>query len=287
MLARMSEYDPETRRHLDGVGTDHAIDVDGGGAGADDDDTEKALEPRENAVELVALQTELEEAGLLEPPPDRLLLAHEAATKHLQIVDLLQTLAESQPVEFDARSRELAYLSSVLIAGISVGGAALSPVEARSAALATCNLGLETLSSAGERIRIDREPGLVRLFLVGRSVLSTLPESVVEAFVRRLERLKKARAEPLHEWLVEQAEVSVADLREAVENADFEAAREAMLALCFVFEPRACRAIAPLLDELPRFGTTDSAGAVWIDSLASLSRAVALLRRISGKRGPR
>ncbi|HEY6453856.1 MAG TPA: transcriptional regulator [Steroidobacteraceae bacterium] len=47
-------------------------------------------------------------------------------------------------------------------------------------------------------------------------------------------------------------------------------ARDAALALCFVFEPRTCRAVVPLLDELPRLPTTEGKAARWIDSLASL-----------------
>ena len=99
-----------------------------------------------------------------------------------------------------------------------------------------------------------------------------------------LNALRKANSEPLHEWLVEQAEVSVADLNEAVRNRVFAAAREATLALCFVFEPHTCRAVVPLLDELPRLGTTDGKGAMWIDSMAAMASAAKLLRDITAKR---
>ena len=150
--------------------------------------------------------------------------------------------------------------------------------------LATCNLGLETLQSRGEQVIIDGEPGLVRLFLVGFSVLGTLPGRVAEAFVRRLKILRKARTGALHEWLVEQAEGLVADLHEAVRQEDFVAAREATMALGFVFEPRTCRAIVPLLDELPRLGTADSKAPTWIDSLTALAAAADLLRGIGAKR---
>lgn len=280
-LAAMSQYDPETRRHLDGLIHELRVDPDDHGAdgGAENHDGRASTE---NLSELASLQAALEQAGLLEPPGSRRLLSHEGGTRHLPVVTLLQALAEENAMEFDARARELAYLSSVLLAGISAGGAALTAVEAHSAALATCNLGFEALSKAGERVRIDREPGLVRLFLVGHGALSTLPNSALEAFVQRLEQLKKASSEPLHEWLLEQAEDSVADLREAVGKADYEAAREAAMALCFVFEPRACRAVVPLFDELPRLGSVGSAALTWIDSLAALSRALGLLRGIEG-----
>ena len=298
-LAALSEYDLETRRHLAGLAKDFAKDwADGLADDPGDGDTVSAhvppsgtdgtrsAIPAADVGDLGALQTALEKAGLLEPPPERLLLAHEATSKELAVVKVLRALAEDDSAEFDARGQELAYLSSVLIAGIAVDGTALTPAQARSAALATCNLGLETLSSHGEQARIDREPGLIRLFLVGFGVLSTLPGRVAASFVRCLEKLRKAGAssDPLHEWLVEQAEVSVADLKEAVGKSDFEAAREATMALCFVFEPRACRAVVPLLDELPRLGKVGGEAATWIDSLEAIENAAELLRGIDAKR---
>jgi hypothetical protein len=281
-LAALSEYDLETRRHLAGLVDDEVDD------GVDEvDDSADPFEPAAAAAEvghLAALQTALEKAGLLEPPPERLLLAHEATSKDLAVVKLLRALAESGSTEVDARGRELAYLGSVLIAGIAVDGEVLTPAQARSAVLATCNLGLETLSSHGEPVRIDCEPGLIRLFLVGFAVLSTLPGRVAASFVRCLEKLKKASTGTLHEWLVEQAEVSVADLNEAVGKGDFEAAREATMALCFVFETRRCQAVVPLLDELPRLGKLEGGAATWIDSLGAIERAATLLRGIGAKR---
>ncbi len=284
-LAALSEYDLETRRHLAGLARD--LPEDAGSIGSVEEG--EAGEGRKPAMDspdsdpLAALQTALEEAGLLEPPPARRLLAHDATSRALPIVRLLERLAETHAMEFDARGQELAYLSSVLVAGIAIDGAALSPTEARTAALATCNLGLETLTSRGERVRIDREPGLVRLFLVGLSILCALPDRVVESFAQRLQTLKEASPEPLHEWLVDQAEMSVADLGDAVARGDFEAAREATLALCFVFEPRACRAVVPLLDELPRMGTGEDGVAMWIDSVTAIARAAELLRGIAAK----
>jgi hypothetical protein len=269
-LAVLSDYDQETRRHLAGLA-----------AATDSGPSPAAPEP--DIVHLAALHTALEAAGLLEPPTERLLLAHEAASRQLPIVRLLQALAEDDTAQFDARGRELAYLGGVLIAGIAVDGSTLSASDARDAALATCNLGLETLRSHGERVRIDREPGLLRLFLVGFSVLSVLPAKVAQSFVRSLKTLRKANPEPLHEWLVEQAEVLVADLNEAVRKGDFAAAREAATALGFVFEPRACRAVVPLLDELPRLGAAHGNAATWIASLTAMASAVRRLRAITAK----
>jgi hypothetical protein len=113
--------------------------------------------------------------------------------------------------------------------------------------------------------------------------LGTLPEKVARSFVECLKLLRKPSSEPLHEWLVEQAEVSVADLDNAVSKGDFEAAREAAMALCFVFEPRTCRAIVPLLDELPRLSAVEGKTATWIDSLDAFGSAADLLRRLAAK----
>lgn len=285
-LASLSEYDLETRRHLAGLAADNAS-MHVRPADTDPPDEEQPATQAPDAARLAELHAVLEDAGLLEPPPERLLLTHEPTSRQLPIVRLLQELAEKDAVQFDTRGRELAYLSSVLIAGIAVDGTALSPAQSRNAALATCNLGLEMLQSQGERVSIDREPGLVRLFLVGLSALSALPGKVAESFAHRLKNLRKASAAPLHEWLVEQAEVCVADLNEAVGKGDFEAAREAVMALCFVFEPRTCQPLVPLLDELPRLGAVDGTATRWIDSLAAMTSAAQLLRAIAAKRQPR
>ena len=296
----MSEYDHETRRYLDGLAAEMGGDSDSGTSGERDHaaarvgglDTDSMgrnergsgpTAPGTDSGSLTELKVALEEAGLLDQRPERLLLAHETPSKPLPIVTVLKALSESNAAEFDARSRELAYLASVLIAGIAGETATLSPIEARSAALSTCNLGLETLRSRGEQVRIDHEPGLVRLFLVGFSVLSTLPGRVADSFAQCLEKLKQASSEPLHEWLVEQAEVFVADLREAVEKGAFEDARETAIALGFVFEPRVCRALVPLLDELPRLDPGNGGAVTWIDSIAAIESAAELLRGIAAK----
>ncbi len=287
-LVELREYDLETRRHLDGLAGELPGEIDRGAP--DDSDNVQApglVSDPDIEVGLAALHTALEQAGLLDPPSEKLLLAHETTSKPLPVVTLLHSLAEKVPAELDARGRELAYLSSVLIAGVAVDGAALSPSEARSAALATCNLGLEILRSYGEQVRIDREPGLVRLFLAGFNALGSLPDRVEDTFVQCLKRLKKASSDPLHEWLVEQAQVSVADLGDAIAKEDFEAAREAALALCFVFDPRACKAVLPLIDELPRLGRRDGGTPAWIDSMAAMASVAELLRAIDSRRRSR
>jgi hypothetical protein len=59
------------------------------------------------------------------------------------------------------------------------------------------------------------------------------------------------------------------------------------MALGFVFEPRSCRAVAPLLDALPRLVTADGGAGRWIDSLAAIASAARLLRDIAARRRSR
>ncbi|HEX3836012.1 MAG TPA: DUF6178 family protein [Steroidobacteraceae bacterium] len=156
-LSAACGYDLETQHYLTGL--------------ADGDPQVDAPE----VTHLATLHTALEDVGLLEPRADRVLLRHEASSRQLAVVTLLQALAAADAAQFDARAREVAYLGSVLIAGIAIDGHTFSPTQARDAVLATCNLGLEMLSAHGGRVRIEDEPGLVRLFLVGFGKLSACP----------------------------------------------------------------------------------------------------------------
>lgn len=290
-LVSLSEYDLETRRHISGLATTEEAEPQDRPFAHDPAFTE--TEPSENRLTLVhtdhlndpdplhlaALRLSLEAAGLIDRPAKPRLLQHEGAFNQLPIVKLVEQLADEHPMAFDARARELAYLASVLIAGIAVEDRPFVPEEARSAALATCNLGLEVAEARGERVRIEAEPGLVGLFLVGWRALTEVPGRVLNAFTDSLTALRLESLDPLHVWLVEQAEGSVSDLREAISKQDFTAAREAVTVLGFVFDPKVCREIVPLLDELPHLSAGEH-GAQWIDSLQALERVGQLAHRL-------
>jgi hypothetical protein len=162
----------------------------------------------------------------------------------------------------------------------------MSTEDARDAALATCNLGFELAQKRGDDAHLESpEPGLVRLFLVGWRALADLPQLVVEAFTRSFETLAAEAASPDQEWLVAEARIALEDLRSAVTRRDLAAAREAALVMSFFFEPRACRAVVPLLDEIPRVVTTRhgaarGGGPRWIESLADLRGVRELLETI-------
>jgi hypothetical protein len=277
-LLRLAEYDLETRRHLSVIES----------AAAQTGEPQSDL-PASDSYEdgLKALHDELVTAGWIEPPPERLLLKHDARRKPLPVVQLLSELAQRSPEAFDARARELAYLAGVLIAGVAVNGDMLSAEDARCAALATCNLGTEMSKKRGEEVRIDDEPGLVRLFLVGWQGLGQLPARLVETLTRSLARLQAAALRDAERWMLDDAASNLAELRAAVSKREFAVAREAALLLSFVFDRHACRAVVPLLDELPRLQDLEGRDAPrWIESLADLQRIAGYLQRIAKRPRP-
>jgi hypothetical protein len=87
----------------------------------------------------------LQEAGIAEPGTPRLLGAGSPERRRRReplVIAALRELARSSPATFAERSEELAYLSNVLVAGATVAGRRLRPVEAVEHAIDSVSLGL-------------------------------------------------------------------------------------------------------------------------------------------------
>lgn len=290
-LVALRAVDLETRRHLAVI--DQSVPASAPGsppAGAvlrlthaehpDHVDTDRA-----GAAAVEHIRGRLEEAGLLDAPPQQELLTH-CRTRHR--LPLAEAMAHLPGEALDARARELAYLANVLLAGVALNDTAMSAAQARGAALALCNLGFETLVQRQEEPRLgDPEPGLVRLFLAGRVALRDIPVRVVQAFACALERLKAVSLLPAPEWLVAEAQSAFDDLREAVARHDLAAARDALTLMSFFFDTRSCHGAVSLMDEIPRLARSGHAGGkaplVWIESLADLLAVAELLDGIQLK----
>ena len=311
-LLALSRYDLETSRHLTMIaGADERalmvgenLTDDGDedlAAGEQESDPESAGSATE--ADLAALRAEMEAAGLLDPERSTRLLLYtpshhqapgagagqptsdEPAQEQSLLVKRLAQLAGEDPPAFDARSRELAYLANVLITAVALESRQMSAEEAKGAALATCNLGLELIEKRAVDARIDREPGLIRPFLVGWQTLAPIPARVVGGLTRSLSRLQASAMLAGQLWMLDEATSNLMEARAALARRDFAAAREATLLLSFVFEPRACRAVVPLLDELPHLARRQNAAAPqWLGSLAELRRIDGLLRSIGRRR---
>jgi hypothetical protein len=158
-LAGLSAYDEETRRHLAAFEMSH-----------DSEDPAENDEPEQSEAasmeQVDRLRAALEREQLL-IPQDTLLLTDLQSRKHPVLTRLLGELAETDPEAFGRCARELAYLANVLKVGIRVHGALPSDVEARDTACATCDRGLELARERGIEVRIDQEPGLIKVFALG------------------------------------------------------------------------------------------------------------------------
>ena len=106
--------------------------------------TERADEDDREALQTV--NALLEDANLSTARPRALLPgSHDgsARARPARMEVLLREVAGTDEVAFAARSRELAFLANVLVAGCPVQARAFTPQEASEAAIAICNLGLE------------------------------------------------------------------------------------------------------------------------------------------------
>jgi len=157
-LAALSAYDEETRRHLAAHGTSQLEET------ADDESTGS---PSEAATfeDLQQLRVALEREELI--PQNMPLLTDQRARKHRALTLALSELAETDPSAFERCARELAYLANVLKVGVAMNEAQLSDDEARDAAYAACDEGLELARELGLDACTTQEPGLIRLFALG------------------------------------------------------------------------------------------------------------------------
>ena len=97
----------------------------------------------------------LDEEGLSGPgPAPRLLPAGPGkAAGEPFLTSAMRRLAEEDPARFSERTEELAYLTNVLVAGASLRGRRLRPVEAAAAVIAACSAGLQIALEQGPSAR--------------------------------------------------------------------------------------------------------------------------------------
>ncbi|MBC7982554.1 MAG: hypothetical protein H7Y02_01740 [Candidatus Obscuribacterales bacterium] len=288
-ILAMSAYDAQTGRHLAAIGgvagatnpvhampeLDRAVDNDAASPG---DLVAVSSFDREIPVLLSLLQS----AELLEANDAPSLLTSTKDSEEPVLVAQLRRLAGEDIESYQRRTQELAYLATVLIAAISVNSAALSDQDAKDAAFATCCLGFDFAQSHGVG-GLQSEPGLVRLFMLGWRALSLTSQHVVQAF-----ELAFASDATLQSWIREEANVGLRDLCAAIDERRFDDARDAVIFLSIAFDTATCRAIVPLLDELPRYSLLMEGGkrpeeARWIESKKDVDRIRSLLAALSLK----
>ena len=106
---------------------------------------ERALEPSTHATvpeSIDAVVDLLTEAGLV-PERPRALLGSTAPSRLTRMQPLMAHLLDTDHTAYLRRSRELAFLANILMAGCSVQSRPFTAQEASDAAVGICNLGLE------------------------------------------------------------------------------------------------------------------------------------------------
>jgi hypothetical protein len=295
-LLMMSGYDNETRRFLSEIEIEPAdknpIERTNTADRADDVPIESRYEGNElifvspSQDQIKALSLLLENEQIIEPLRVESLPSNNQEEKQPVLAELLNRLEHANLEAFQQRTRELAYLATVLMAGSSLESQPFTADHARDAALATCNLGLEFIQSRQTALKLDMEPGLIRLFLIGWQLLGTLRDHVIDAIQASFIELETTPRLTNSPWLRNEAQIGIRDLQSAVEQHQLADARDAVTFLSIVFNATACRAIAPMLDHLPHFAMiverlSSEKTPRWIQSIADLDQARYLLSKLS------
>jgi Family of unknown function (DUF6178) len=291
-LLMMSFYDNETRRFLGGIENLHTGQHPVEHAAATENVKEE-LQKTQNKTYRMALITPsqdqiralrrlFEEEAIVEPRRLESLPWNTLESRKAVLTDMLNSLEGENQEAFQHRTRELAYLATVLMAGSSLEGQPFTGGDARDAALATCNLGVEYIQSRQTALKFDTEPGLIRFFLIGWQLLDTLRYSVISAMETSLTDLELQHSP----WIRNEAWIGIRDLRNAVKQHQFAEARDAATFLSIIFDATTCRTIAPLMDHLPHFATIEKNSGNksqprWIESIAELDQVNSLRCRLT------
>jgi Family of unknown function (DUF6178) len=121
------------------------------------------------AAQSIAVIDVLREAGIVEPPARALLAGSDPQPWRLASIQAqMAFLFNRDPVAYATRTEEIAFLANTMMAGCSIQGRSLTAEEASNAAVATCNLGLETLAP-GNGFLVEHD--LIGVFQAGWTVL--------------------------------------------------------------------------------------------------------------------
>ncbi|MDH3642957.1 MAG: hypothetical protein OES38_12725, partial [Gammaproteobacteria bacterium] len=222
-------------------------------------------------AELDELERELEAYEVLRSEHVALLTGPEQpeASAVLPVRRALASLADD-PDCLEARSNELAYLSNVVMAQVSLGHTKntqrLTESQAANLVMATCNLGgsyvlwadaREAEENAERSPFVDmltEEPGLVRLFRVGWNLISHLPVQAASRLTRSLSSAEAAERLAAKPWLASEVAALVEDpsLVDVVREGGFDQAKDTLKILGIALEPAAIRALELLIDGAPR-----------------------------------
>jgi hypothetical protein len=243
-------YDALTERSL------RALEAEAPAAGKPADD-EPAMETDVTDADLDALQAALDAADIGPDTRAPRLTGPEPRGADAALRLALAALQQRSPHAFAARMRELAYLSNALVTAVRRNGARFDHESAANAAMATCNLGSEYLAIGSPTDGFDHvlttEPGLVRAFSVGFSLIQRLPIAVAEGVAALFARNDVRDRLAPKRWVLDEVDSLLANgaLADSVRARKLDDAKETISLLVIALKPEACVGLRVLVDELP------------------------------------
>ncbi|HLE00983.1 MAG TPA: DUF6178 family protein [Bdellovibrionota bacterium] len=197
----------------------------------------------------------LREAEVLAPEQDRLLLTgktENGTTKHNMFRETLSGLHQTDEPLFSERMRQLSYLANVLVAGCTFQNRSLRPAEAAEAALAACNLGLETVNTgkSGNPATLMKAHDAVHFFRVG---WNRIFEQVITSSARTLAATILKAKDDRDPWITEQLRGVSTSLLKALDAGCPWRCLEQLDALEIVLEQTLVQDIKGLIDECATF----------------------------------
>ena len=222
-------------------------------------DDEPTMEVHVTDAEIDALQAMLDRAQVTPVSSAARLTGPEPRSADGALRAALARLQTRSPDAFAARMRELGYVSNALVSTVRFSGKRFTEESAANAAMATCHLGATYLGGDARDAHFDHvltaEPGLVRAFAVGLSLIDRLPTAVAGRIGALFEREDVRERVARKPWVLAEVDALLANdaLLESVRERDLEDAKDTLSLLAIALKPEACVCLRVLVDEFPAF----------------------------------
>jgi hypothetical protein len=259
----LHQYDGLTRRYFrlltanqESIGPADDATVQERETGRERSETDSVLHLK-NLLDEVGIGSDVKVKGLLPSP------GQGSAGSGTPLLDLaLNMLQSDSESRFLRRRDEVLYLANVLALGTGMHGLPFTEANAVKAVRATCNLGLEYISTHQNIVQqelyfelLSAEPGMLRPFSVGFTLLNQVPRDCVvsltafladKRLTSKLDRLPSIAAQLEDVWPGDR-------LLPKVESGQFDELKSDIQTLALVLEQVAVHCLDHLVDSFPVF----------------------------------
>jgi len=216
----------------------------------------------------IELENVLKEAQVvLDPMQRRLLNASESQDRKdpgnpLKQL-LLEQLEENQDA-FSQRSREIAYLSNIVMAGLDLRGRRFTEQDASDAVFALSNLGFEFILANQDnnemeevryRVELRKEFAIIKSFQLGFHLVSMLPSRALVSIASFISQLKNKKSSAINPWIRNEIlnEFKLERFGEQIREGNFVEVKEMIDFLSIVLDNAVCQCLTILVDSFPCF----------------------------------